>query len=310
MEDNSERMETEKPEPAPEAPSRRARTADDKARGKRLFGNLLGTLQKFKTDDKSSRVSEAAKRRAEVSERIEKKLRSENALNHEISETDKELRSLRIATEHAEAVLKQKDIAMTSRHTFLKPTSKFLHTALPLPHTPVYQGNLLNPSPIPLSQGPTVERPSKNDLPPLYYLPKVLLPHQHDVLKSRQANIDELIQEEQAELAAERQRVEDLAKENRERMEELSSKLHELKKQTRQDGARSWAGNNVEERREKKDRKVDDFGRIPREETMDVNHEIKENEPGPNKGEVGDERDERERGVQIEGDDGDIEVEY
>lgn len=42
--------------------SRRARVdsrQEDKARGKRLFGNLLGTLQKFQKEDKSSRTSEA-----------------------------------------------------------------------------------------------------------------------------------------------------------------------------------------------------------------------------------------------------------
>lgn len=42
--------------------NRRARTdsrQEDKVRGKRLFGNILGTLNKFKKEDKSSRTSEA-----------------------------------------------------------------------------------------------------------------------------------------------------------------------------------------------------------------------------------------------------------
>lgn len=41
---------------------RRARAEpkkEDRARGKRLFGNILGTLQQFKKEDKSARTSEA-----------------------------------------------------------------------------------------------------------------------------------------------------------------------------------------------------------------------------------------------------------
>lgn len=44
------------------ADRRRQRTAskgEDRARGKRLFGNLLGTLRKFQDDEKSSSKSEA-----------------------------------------------------------------------------------------------------------------------------------------------------------------------------------------------------------------------------------------------------------
>lgn len=53
-----------------------------------------------------------AKRREELSERITKKLQSETALNHDIQETDRELKTLRIATETAEAVWRQKEIAV------------------------------------------------------------------------------------------------------------------------------------------------------------------------------------------------------
>lgn len=53
-----------------------------------------------------------AKRREELSERITRKLQSETALNHDIQETDRELKTLRIATETAEAVWRQKEIAV------------------------------------------------------------------------------------------------------------------------------------------------------------------------------------------------------
>ncbi|XAO25683.1 hypothetical protein I312_104511 [Cryptococcus bacillisporus CA1280] len=300
-----------RPEPEVEqpAPKRVRSNADDKGRGKRLFGNLLGTLQKFKTEDKSSRVTEAAKRREELSERITKKLQSETALNHDIQETDRELKTLRIATETAEAIWRQKEIALSSRHALLKPTAHFLHTALPLPHPPAFETNLLNPAPIPLSAGPTRDPPVKSDLPPLYFLPKILMPHQDDLIKSQVANIDELISEEVAALAAEREQIRTTAKENKKRMEELSAKLSELRKQvkTSKDKDRDLKGGGTE--KSESGLKTDELGRAPREEMMEVDDD-KSKEDKSRGDKVKDVRDEKEKGVKIEGDEGDIEVEY
>ncbi|OXB36773.1 hypothetical protein J007_03461 [Cryptococcus neoformans] len=295
-----------RPEPESEQPApKRARSnADDKGRGRRLFGNLLGTLQKFKTEDKSSRVTEAAKRREELSERITKKLQSETALNHDIQETDRELKTLRIATDTAEALWRQKDIALSSRHALLKPTAHFLHTSLPLPHPPTFETNLLNPAPIPISTGPTRDPPVKSDLPPLYFLPKILMPHQDDLIKSQVANIDELISEEVAALAAEREQIRTTARENKKRMEELSAKLSELRKQVRTTKDKDTTGTEKSESR----MRTDDLGRAPREEMMEVDDKSKQDESKDDKHK--DVRDEKEKGVKIEGDEGDIEVEY
>jgi len=105
---------------------RRARvdtTREDRARGKRMFGNILGTLQRFKKDDKNLRTSDAvspfcllkgladdqAKKREELSERIATKLRSETNLHTEILEKEKELKGLRISTDSADFVIKHKE---------------------------------------------------------------------------------------------------------------------------------------------------------------------------------------------------------
>ncbi len=92
----------------------------------------------------------------------------------------------------------------------------------------------------------------------------------------RIANVEEIISEDTASLAKEKTSVSETVKSNRARIDGLVTKLERLRKQVK-----------PAEKAEK-----DDYGRAPREE-MDVDQE-------------GD----REAGVQIQGEDGDVEVEY
>ena len=107
-------------------------------------------------------------------------------------------------------------------------------------------------------------------------LPKILLPEQEAIRATRIANIEELITEEASSIAREKETTAAVVKANRLRIDELVTKLEQLRKQVK-----------PVEKVEK-----DDYGRVPREE-MDVDRD-------------GD----REAGVQIKGEDGDVEVEY
>lgn len=135
------------------------------------------------------------------------------------------------------------------------------------------------------------------------------MPHQDDLIKSQVANIDELISEEVAALAAEREQIRTTARENKKRMEELSAKLSDLRKQVRtsKDKDRDLKGGGTE--KSESGLQTDELGRAPREEMMEVDDD-KSKEDKSKDDKVKDVRDEKEKGVKIEGDEGDIEVEY
>ena len=122
------------------------------------------------------------------------------------------------------------------------------------------------------------------------------MPEQEAELKSTIANIDELISDEAAGLAKERKEAAETASKNKARMSELSSKLSDLRKQVKplETKGRASTGATDElgrDRRPTEDEKMD----------MDDADHDKERER---------ERTEKEKGVQIRGDDGDVEVEY
>lgn len=121
-------------------------------------------------------------------------------------------------------------------------------------------------------------------------LPKILLPEQEDELKSTIANVDELITDEVAALAKEKEESTVTAARNRERIAELSLKLGDLKKQVKPLEIKGRAA---------REGTTDEMGRTRREsrresESMQVDEAEKEPEPS----------------FQVRGENGDVEVEY
>ncbi|BEJ11843.1 hypothetical protein CspHIS471_0203030 [Cutaneotrichosporon sp. HIS471] len=208
--------------PAEEAgqPTKRARTREDQARGRRMFGNILGTLRKFQDEDKSSKRTEAAKRREETSARIAEKLRSEANAHQELGDAERELRTLRIQVDNAGYLLGHREIAMRSRHRTLRAASKYLSTT----STPgAHEGALFPTSPAPVAQrrgGPT---------PSLYFLPKELLPHQEEQLKQRQESIARTIEDEDDALQRDQRAAKTKAEESERRITELDDKVRRLR---------------------------------------------------------------------------------
>lgn len=107
------------------------------------------------------------------------------------------------------------------------------------------------------------------------------MPEQETELNSQIANLDEMITDEVAALVREKEETTKQVKENKARIEELASKLSELRKEVKPLSIRG-RGNKPD---------VDELGRTRRED-MEVEDEN------------------REQGVQIRGEDGDVEVEY
>ena len=114
---------------------------------------------------------------------------------------------------------------MLARHHTLKPTARFLHTSA----TVAAASDLTNPSPIPLS-GPS------SDKKPLYFasayieraddeIPKILLDEQQSLLDRQIRHIDDLIRQEQADMADERVRVRENCARDRLRIAELQEQL-------------------------------------------------------------------------------------
>ncbi|KAF9078678.1 hypothetical protein BDP27DRAFT_1309999 [Rhodocollybia butyracea] len=155
--------------------------------GKSMFGLVLGTLNKAKIEGKERDASEAAKRRQMLEARLQAKLRNETA---EVRRQEEAKKDKTLATRKEEE-LGVKVSVYKLRRTRLPLLANFLLTSDDVSDEP----SMDDPEP-PVQDDPTSHtkilskaNPPRSHPPPLYYLPKILLPSQETFLKKRKEEI-------------------------------------------------------------------------------------------------------------------------
>jgi len=173
--------------PASAPPKKRPRldlTTEPRKRGKTMFGILVGTLNKAKTEDLQRNRSEAARRRMNIETKLQSKLAHEQT---EIRRQDEIKKNRSLATRKEDELAIQESVFRLSHRT--KPyLSHFLTTSdtIPLPSSDSTTVSL------PMSVAPPVAKQTV-----LYYLPAILLPEQEAFLKQRQEAITVQVESEQ-----------------------------------------------------------------------------------------------------------------
>ncbi len=169
-----------------------------------MFGLVLGTLQKASHEDKLHRASDAAKKRQQLETRLASKLRSETAVVRRKEDARRD-KTTALRKEEEWGV---RDSVAKQRRKRLPLLAGFLCTA----------GDDL--------------QVKRGHPPPVYYLPKVLLSEQEDVLARRRQEAQDAAEREWAAFAAEKEA-------GIREIEDLRRKVSEAEKAEREDDKES-----------------------------------------------------------------------
>jgi len=154
----------------------------ERKRGKSMFGLLVGTLNKAKTEDEARNASEAAKKRQLIDKRLQDRLRKETDSVRRAEEAKKDKHS----ANRKEEEIQLKNSIHRLRRTRLPILANFLLTSDLIPpddSTPPPSHRL-------------VLEPSRSHPPPLYYLPVVLTSSQDAFITKRKAEAAETVEKE------------------------------------------------------------------------------------------------------------------
>jgi len=148
-----------------------------------MFGLLVGTLNKAKTEDKQRSATDAAKKRQMIEQRLQDKLKKETDSVRRAEEAKKEKQ----ISNRKEEELQLKDSIHKLRRIRLPLLSNFLLTSDVIPTDsetlPTVTANPLAP-------------PPRSRVAPLYYLPAVLTPTQEAFLARRKEEVNGAVEKE------------------------------------------------------------------------------------------------------------------
>ncbi|KAI0002256.1 hypothetical protein BJV74DRAFT_45190 [Russula compacta] len=162
----------------------------ERKRGKSMFGLLVGTLNKAKTEDEARNASEAAKKRQLIDKRLQDRLRKETDSVRRAEEAKKEKHT----ANRKEEEIQLKNSIHRLRRLRLPILANFLLTS------DVITSDDSSPPP---SHKRTLE-PIRSHPPPLYYLPVILTPSQEAFIAKRKAEAAEAAEKEWSAFLGER----------------------------------------------------------------------------------------------------------
>ncbi|KAJ3746660.1 hypothetical protein DFH05DRAFT_1607572 [Lentinula detonsa] len=154
--------------------------------GKSMFGLVLGTLNKAKTESKEREASDAAKRRQLLEARLQAKLRNETA---EVRKQEEAKRDKTLAVRKEEE-LGVKLSVYRLRRTRTPYLANFLCTSDVVPDELTIEDEVEQSDSQFHAKILEKAKPPRSHPPPLYYLPKKLLPSQEAFLKKRKEQIE------------------------------------------------------------------------------------------------------------------------
>ncbi|KAJ3776226.1 hypothetical protein FB446DRAFT_721942 [Lentinula raphanica] len=169
--------------------------------GKSMFGLVLGTLNKAKIESKEREASDAAKRRQLLEARLQAKLRNETA---EVRRQEEAKRDKTLAVRKEEE-LGVKVSVYRLRRTRTPYLANFLCTSDVIPDEQTMEEETEQDDPQFHAKILAKAKPPRSHPPPLYYLPKILLPNQEAFLKKRKEQINAASSAEWSAFVAERE---------------------------------------------------------------------------------------------------------
>ncbi|KAF8328245.1 uncharacterized protein EI90DRAFT_2974750 [Cantharellus anzutake] len=201
----------------------------ERRKGKSIFGQVLGTLNKAKLEDKERSASEAAKKRQSIEFRLHAKLSREQSYSRKKEEVKRD----RITANRKEEELSIKDSIVKHRYPLIPNLANFLLTTdvIPREHpSPKDESSRFSPSsPVNDSppDGPFPHPPNTAHPPAIYYLPKILTPLQQAFLARRRRQAEKRVGEEQTEWTNEKEKGMNEVRELRTRVNAVQRELNE-----------------------------------------------------------------------------------